>query len=184
MPLLWRHKPWTQPKPQQTLATVTGTDELIAMALDLCENIADTYQQAPDHIRRLLNQLIFERIKVIYDEHEGEYLFEPEYTEAFAFLGNGTISTLVNAVKLADKNNITGIHGTAGSRKSNKTPKRSANKKPAQLDGFSLDFLEEALFSQVISSCKSTVVDLRGLEPLTPCMPCRCATSCATDPDC
>ena len=26
-------------------------------------------------------------------------------------------------------------------------------------------------------------VDLRGLEPLTPCMPCRCATSCATGPD-
>ena len=25
-------------------------------------------------------------------------------------------------------------------------------------------------------------VDLRGLEPLTPCMPCRCATSCAKDP--
>ena len=28
------------------------------------------------------------------------------------------------------------------------------------------------------------LVDLRGLEPLTPCMPCRCATSCATDPSC
>lgn len=27
------------------------------------------------------------------------------------------------------------------------------------------------------------LVDLRGLEPLTPCMPCRCATSCATGPD-
>src|SRR5688572_26445883 len=26
------------------------------------------------------------------------------------------------------------------------------------------------------------VVELRGLEPLTPCMPCRCATSCATAP--
>ena len=25
-------------------------------------------------------------------------------------------------------------------------------------------------------------MDLRGLEPLTPCMPCRCATSCATAP--
>src|SRR5690554_1993142 len=25
-------------------------------------------------------------------------------------------------------------------------------------------------------------VELRGLEPLTPCMPCRCATSCATAP--
>ena len=27
-----------------------------------------------------------------------------------------------------------------------------------------------------------THVELRGLEPLTPCMPCRCATSCATAP--
>jgi hypothetical protein len=27
-----------------------------------------------------------------------------------------------------------------------------------------------------------TLVELRGLEPLTPCMPCRCATSCATAP--
>ena len=26
------------------------------------------------------------------------------------------------------------------------------------------------------------IVELRGLEPLTPCMPCRCATSCATAP--
>ena len=27
-------------------------------------------------------------------------------------------------------------------------------------------------------------MELRGLEPLTPCMPCRCATSCATAPSC
>ena len=26
------------------------------------------------------------------------------------------------------------------------------------------------------------LVELRGFEPLTPCMPCRCATSCATAP--
>src|SRR3712207_6305362 len=30
----------------------------------------------------------------------------------------------------------------------------------------------------------SSLVDLRGFEPLTPCMPCRCATSCATGPCC
>ena len=28
-----------------------------------------------------------------------------------------------------------------------------------------------------------SLVELRGLEPLTPCMPCRCATSCATAPN-
>src|ERR1700710_1417702 len=26
------------------------------------------------------------------------------------------------------------------------------------------------------------MVELRGFEPLTPCMPCKCATSCATAP--
>ena len=31
-----------------------------------------------------------------------------------------------------------------------------------------------------VAACFS--VDLRGLEPLTPCMPCRCATNCATAP--
>ena len=35
----------------------------------------------------------------------------------------------------------------------------------------------------VACSRKTLWVDLRGLEPLTPCMPCRCATSCATGPD-
>jgi hypothetical protein len=34
-----------------------------------------------------------------------------------------------------------------------------------------------AQFERLFSS-----VELRGLEPLTPCMPCRCATSCATAP--
>ena len=32
------------------------------------------------------------------------------------------------------------------------------------------------------NSGKTPLVELRGLEPLTPCMPCRCATSCATAP--
>ena len=36
--------------------------------------------------------------------------------------------------------------------------------------------------NDVRCSSTSNLVDLRGLEPLTPCMPCRCATSCATDP--
>ena len=30
---------------------------------------------------------------------------------------------------------------------------------------------------------RTSSVELRGLEPLTPCMPCRCATSCATAPN-
>jgi hypothetical protein len=37
--------------------------------------------------------------------------------------------------------------------------------------------------NQVQGSPPHTLVELRGLEPLTPCMPCRCATSCATAPN-
>ena len=40
----------------------------------------------------------------------------------------------------------------------------------------------EPTSNDVRSSSTSSIVDLRGLEPLTPCMPCRCATSCATGP--
>lgn len=40
----------------------------------------------------------------------------------------------------------------------------------------------EPASTDVRSSSTSSIVDLRGFEPLTPCMPCRCATSCATDP--
>jgi hypothetical protein len=36
--------------------------------------------------------------------------------------------------------------------------------------------------SLVRGSKVASLVELRGLEPLTPCMPCRCATSCATAP--
>ena len=36
--------------------------------------------------------------------------------------------------------------------------------------------------SHVKGSRMPTWVELRGFEPLTPCMPCRCATSCATAP--
>ena len=41
---------------------------------------------------------------------------------------------------------------------------------------------EHSTSFDVECSRKTLWVDLRGLEPLTPCMPCRCATSCATDP--
>ncbi len=38
------------------------------------------------------------------------------------------------------------------------------------------------MISRVGGSNVATLVELRGLEPLTPCMPCKCATSCATAP--
>ena len=39
-----------------------------------------------------------------------------------------------------------------------------------------------AALTQVKGLYMELVVEIRGLEPLTPCMPCRCATSCAISP--
>ena len=39
-----------------------------------------------------------------------------------------------------------------------------------------------SLRTQRVQVSNPLLVELRGLEPLTLCMPCRCATSCATAP--
>ncbi len=41
---------------------------------------------------------------------------------------------------------------------------------------------EHTTSTDVVCSRNELMVDPRGFEPLTPCMPCRCATSCATGP--
>lgn len=48
-------------------------------------------------------------------------------------------------------------------------------------DETKIDLLLSDLFL-VTGSIKAVMVELRGLEPLTPSMPWRCATSCATAP--
>lgn len=35
---------------------------------------------------------------------------------------------------------------------------------------------------KMILGCQRLLVELRGIEPLTLCMPCKCATICATAP--
>ena len=45
--------------------------ELITQALDLAQHTAHAYQQAPDHIRRLLNQTLFDKIYITPDDHTG-----------------------------------------------------------------------------------------------------------------
>ena len=52
----------------QDLDTKQG---LITQALDLAQHTAHAYQQAPDHIRRLLNQTLFDKIYITPDDHTG-----------------------------------------------------------------------------------------------------------------
>lgn len=125
------------------LAAATNGDALISQALEITENIGHTYRNSPEHIRRLFNQLIFERLDVVYDQHEGEWKLETSYTPEFAILGDGRIRIVAAEFELESK-------------------------KLTNMGEFSLDLLPETLFYDVISSCKSTVVGAEGLEPPTP----------------
>lgn len=134
--------------------------DYIDAAIDLLENPGQLYLDADEGIRRKLNQAIFKRL----------YVYIDEVTDAEL---NAPFADLIEADRLYRHDPRTGAEGE--------------NKRRASLpEGSSLpSSTATALLHIALDDVSSNghVVDLRGLEPLTPCMPCRCATSCATGPD-
>lgn len=80
------------------VAATTATEDLIKNALEVSENSFDTYMRAPDEIKRLLNQVFFERINVHYEEYANEYWLEPHFTEGFTFLGDPEFSSKLQRI--------------------------------------------------------------------------------------
>lgn len=124
--------------------------------LRLLEDPYELYLNASDELRRSLNQLIFVRIYVVNDQVVGDELRSPLAELLDAQRGFLQLSRS----KISAEEMKKAVGAANGLR-------ALANLARTYADGFSSSTL---------------LVDLRGLEPLTPCMPCRCATSCATDP--
>ena len=169
----------------------TSAEELISDALAICENSYEAYLAAPEQVRRMFNQIFFEKIKVRYDQDEVAHVLEPVFSEAFTFLGNRRLQTAsaeialhlaATAVSKARQEKGTGTDEVTGSPSLTQGTQPRKTKNLVIPDEVSYDLTDVNPLTYAIGSCKSAMVDLRGLEPLTPCMPCRCATSCATDP--
>ncbi len=119
-------------------------DRLITLALDIVEDLSRSYQAAPPHIRRMLNQLIFERLDVFFDHGEMESSVEPRFTEAFVFLGQREIRVAANEFALKSK-------------------------EPAVSDRLFADVIHSPnALSSAYSSSKSMMVRKVGLEPTRP----------------
>ena len=57
----------------QTLEQDIGDkEELVVQALDIAQHMASTYHYAPNHIRRMLNQLLFEHVYLVPDQDAGQ----------------------------------------------------------------------------------------------------------------
>jgi site-specific DNA recombinase len=130
---------------------------LIRSAIDLLEDPQELYRQTTDLVRRQLNQVFFDKL---YLDPEG--VTDDILSEPFAGLAYRRSFHHPPTVHLRRR--------AQGARQGGPGTIRTS---AALLERIAL----------VDGSSKAAMVELRGLEPLTPSLRTTCATSCATAPD-
>ncbi|SHH31019.1 Site-specific DNA recombinase [Jatrophihabitans endophyticus] len=147
-----------------TSAELAAGAARLGEAIELLRNPLPLYEQGSDELRAQLNATFFKRFFVnddplIVTHDEAQAPFD-EIREA---------SVVYHRYKSL----------TLGQRQSHRTKKRPT------ANGKASSFSRILVLSDVVpvqSSSKHHLVELRGLEPLTPTLPVWCATSCATAP--
>jgi site-specific DNA recombinase len=132
---------------------------VLLTALELLDRPRDFYNTATDQARTMLNKAIFTRLYLDSSDRQPTAT-AATLSEPFASLIHATRTT----------------NGT-------KTPQAPTTTQdtPEEITRNHLgDLLASALAGQ--SASKAAMVELTGLEPVTPALPVRCATSCATAP--
>ncbi len=147
-------------------ATDDGMEQgaaVLLSQLDLLAHPQALYQRVPDQGRRLLNQAMFDELLIDRGDDLETKVVDQTYTEP--------VRGLMASARAFRQ------HAAATSLAYDNRP--TANGEPAiwgtlagLLDPVSLDG----------GSSRTAMVELRGFEPLTPSMPWRCATNCATAP--
>ncbi len=130
---------------------------LLADTLDLARDCHTAYVKANDQTRRLFNQAFFAKIYVDEDHETRERIVRVDYNEPF----DNLLSRLVPA----------GIHHDLATKENahRETPVGRTASEPRGVD-------------KVQGSHTRTLVELRGIEPLTSSMRTKRATNCATAP--
>ena len=130
----------------------------IEMAVDLAEQSAGAYKRAPEHIRRMFNQILFKRIEVIMDandDHQLRAVLAPPFDELFS-------STLRSVIEQREDQKV------------------AKSKNPAISGGISRIHEDQFPISCALVSNKSTVVGVKGLKPSTSRSQTERAINCAT----
>jgi site-specific DNA recombinase len=140
---------------EQIVSRLTAGAQVMTAAIGLISDVPELYRQSSDEGRRLINQVFFERLYVEYDKVREERLRLP-FDELLYLRRRPRYD------RPRPGQRKTGALVGAGLRESH------------------VGRLEAAVYGR--GSSKATMVELRGLEPLTPSLRTRCATSCATAP--
>jgi site-specific DNA recombinase len=134
-------------------------------AMQRVRDVVGFYRDSADSVREQLNRTFYERF---YIDDEPLAVADEIRRPPFDELGD-SFSTYNRYKELSG----------CSTNAQNERSRSSSLATPASLDHQS--HVLGNIFPVSVSS-RSVLVEVRGLEPLTPCMPCRCATSCATPP--
>jgi site-specific DNA recombinase len=149
--------------------------EHLRTCLDLARNPAALYRKAPAITRQHLNSTFYER-----------FFLNDEPTRVTNEKRRPPFDEFPEAVSAYEKYKALVAMPTTKSKAPSGAaePGTNENRRPGQGARSPVSKptpVLAAIFPVSVSS-KRVLVELRGFEPLTPCMPCRCATSCATAP--
>ena len=150
---------------------LAGGVRLIEACLTLMSDPQELYRRCDDDQRRTLNQALFAKLFVYQDR-----INDHEMNEPFA---------RVEAAHRAHGPNRSGHSDKPDPGRSQTAPAPGATRRAVSPPGGGSsirNIVQDLLTDFVGCSRKPRQVELRGLEPLTPSMPWRCATSCATAP--
>ncbi|GGF31448.1 hypothetical protein GCM10010922_03120 [Microbacterium sorbitolivorans] len=160
-----------------TADLLAGKSYIEAM-MKLLTDVKELYLNSTDEIRRELNQAIFNNVYVIADDIIGDDIKTPLRDLLAAQRGVAAHNDglpLEEAVEAAQAE-------LARHTAQNKTGTTISSDPGNELQSELTFSLLNRIYG-VEGSSKTLMVDPGGLEPPTPCMPCRCATSCAMGPN-
>lgn len=72
------------------------TEQILSQALDFAENCFQMYARAPEHLKRIFNQVFFEKVLVVQDDHE--YKVEPAFKAPFDVIFSPLTASLATQV--------------------------------------------------------------------------------------
>jgi site-specific DNA recombinase len=145
---------------EETTNTLDPGRAVLTAALHLLDRPRDLYDTATEHARKLLNKAIFTRLYLDTNPTRHPTVTTDDLQEPFG--------SLIHAIR------------TTHNGQQPPDPQNSTDTRQHDNQTHLGDLLASALAGQ--SASKAAMVELTGLEPVTPALPVRCATSCATAP--
>lgn len=149
----------------QLTAAESGFEQACSLlddTLDLTRDCHAAYLEANEPTRRLFNQAFFDKIYIDEDSDTRERSVRVDYNQPF----NHLLARLVPA-RVHQQ-----LQMSATTTAHREDPAGGSGASPGLTNGV----------AEAQGSHTSALVELRGFEPLTPSMPWRCATNCATAP--